>query len=62
MNELVLGHSQTLTKFLRFLRVFMYFRIFLKRNTSKYILNLLHLSVVIILKTDLFPIFPGTPF
>ena len=44
-------HSQTWTKFLRFFRVFMYFRNkFSQKETSKYWLNVLDLSGVLILK------------
>ena len=44
-------HSQTWTKFLRFLRVFMYFENkFCQKETWIYQLNLLDLSVVLILK------------
>ena len=50
--------SQTWIKFARFLQVFMYFgNKFSEKETPKYCLNLLDLSVVLILKTDSFPIF-----
>ena len=56
-------HSQTWTKYLKFLWAFMYFRNkFFQKETLKYGLNVLDLSVVLILKIGLFPIFPSIAF
>ena len=56
-------HSQTCTKFLRFLLVFMYFRNKFskkkKKKPSKYRQNL---SVVLVLNTNSFPVYLSTAF
>ena len=57
-------HSQTCTKFLRFLLVFMYFRNKFskkkkKKKPSKYRQNL---SVVLVLNTNSFPVYLSTGF
>ena len=56
-------HVQTWVKIFRFLLVFMYIGNKLsQKGTQKYRLSSLEFSVVLILKTDWFPIFPSTVF